>query len=298
LKLLCALLITGLFTASAGATPSLRGMSSQDDFRLGPILQGGIALGIEVPGDRQFYQLELRGENPEYGFSRIFLRNISLFRILELPSLSNSSTIERRLRFHHQFFTLGFESPMWHQETRPYNLDWGWIAGFTLARATFKEPNRAANQTGIEALFADYPEVIPTTVAQERRDPTSPETQFLGGEFGSYLRWYGLHPVVPYTSFRLNLGSFFDYNAFVNGEVQTPRPDLNNPTPVPTPSTPPQKQRYYKSSLRAGMGASAGIDVYIGSRGVLGLEYTLWNWDFGMAQDWSQFLAIKAGFLF
>lgn len=271
-------------------------MQTESDFRVGPVMQAGFALNGRAP-DRQFYQLELRGESPDHGFSRLFLRGITLFELLDLPSLNTETeTIERSVRFHHQFITLGLESPLFYELTSPWDLEWGWAGGFTLARVQFKEPQKASN-SGIGSLIADFPEIQPSSLGQPKANPAQPDAQFAGGELGSYLRYYGIYPLVPYVSGRLILGSFFDVAALVEGVEQSPasNPGITTPPPTEQPRT---RQRFYQSGFETGVMLSAGLETYLGSRGVLGLEYSFWNWNWNRASDWSHFLSFKGGFLF
>ncbi|MBF2053229.1 MAG: hypothetical protein IGS03_07150 [Candidatus Sericytochromatia bacterium] len=278
------------------ANPSQRGMQTASDFRIGPVMQAGFALNGSAP-DRQFYQLELRGESPDHGFSRIFLRGITLFEMLDLPSLNTENeSIERTVRFHHQLITLGLESPLFYELTSPWNLEWGWAGGFTLARVQFKEPQKSQS-SGIGSLIADFPEIQPSSLGQPKANPAQPDAQFAGGEVGSYLRYYGLYPLVPYVSGRLILGSFFDVAALVEGVEQSPATPTGpgSATPADQPRT---RQRFYQSAFETGAMFSAGLETYLGSRGVLGAEYALWNWNWSRANDWTHFLSFKAGFLF
>lgn len=284
---------------SSPAEPSLRGMDTPQDFRLGPILQGGISLYLDEPGDRQYYMLELRGESPDHGFSRIFLRGMSLYRLLDLPQLNvEEPTIERTVRFHHQFYTLGLESPVLFPETSPYNIELGWASRFTLARIQFRNTEKPESTGGIADIFSDFTEIPPTQLgAQQKTNAQQADTQFLGGELGMYSRYYQFYPFVPYASARLMLGNFFDQDAFVNGvEQRRPTTSSTNAQPTPTPS--PTFQREFKSGFKAGFVASAGLDVYIFSRGLIGLEYTFWQWDFGVPEDATHTLVFKSGFMF
>lgn len=258
-------------------------------------MQAGFALNGNAP-DRQFYQLELRGESPNHGFSRIFLRGITLFEVLDLPQLNtDTDSIERSVRFHQQFITLGLESPLFYELTSPWDLEWGWAGGFTLARVQFKEPQKTAT-SGIGSLIADFPEIQPSSLGQPKANPAQPDAQFAGGELGSYLRYYGLYPFVPYVSGRLILGSFFDVAALVEGVEQSPT--NTGSLSVPAEDAPRTRQRFYQSTFETGLMLSAGLETYLGSRGVLGLEYVFWNWNWNRSTDWTHFLSLKAGFLF
>lgn len=273
-----------------------RGLSLEKDFRLGPVIHSGFTLYSPSPADRQYYLLEVRGENPEYGFSRLFLRVVSLYELLQLPELNTTSGTKRPVRMHHQFFTLGFESPILYPYTRPLALEWGWTGGFTLARVLFKNPEKpAAQQSGLGGLFADFPEIPATSLAQQKLNPAEPDTQFMGGELGTYFRYYQFYPFVPYLSGRMSFGNFFDLNGFVNGIEQKP----TTPTPTPQASTSPlPKQRFFQSGFRLGYVLTGGFDVYLWTRGLLGLEYTMWTWDLGRGTDLTHSLVLKAGFLF
>lgn len=270
------------------------------EFRLGPVFHSGVTLGGTTLGDRQYYLLELRGETPEIGYSRVFLRGVALYELLSLPTL-NTTTPEanpRQVRLHQQFISFGFESPAYFSASRDWDLEFGWTGGFTLERVTFKEPTKPAGQdSGIGAIFSDYPEVQPASlgIRTTQTNATQQDTQFFGGQLGAYGRYYGFYPFVPYLSLGLNLGSFLDKKALVEGVEQKA---ATTGTPVPTPSASPTKERQYKAAMVAGPILAAGIDVYILSRGLIGLEYTLWNWDFGQPADYTHFLSLKAGFLF
>jgi hypothetical protein len=279
---------------------SLRGMTLPDEFRLGPVVHSGIALGGAL-GDRQYYLLEVRGESPNHGFSRLFLRGVALYELLSLPTL-NTTTPDpnpRKVRLHQQFISLGFESPVYFERTRESDFELGWTGGFTLERVTFKEPTKAAGQdTGIGAIFSDYPEIQPANlgITTTQTNSTQQGTQFIGGQLGIYSRYYALYPFVPYLSLGLNLGSFLDKKALVDGVEQKVSNSLS--VPVATPTAAPTLQRQYKSAMRVGPILSAGLDFYIFSRGLIGIEYTFWNWDYEQSADYSHFLALKAGFLF
>jgi hypothetical protein len=283
--------LTGLQPAFALA---YRDMTDAQEFRLGPIFHGAIPLTGN--GDRQYYLLELRGESPNHGFSRIFLRAISLYELLPLPNLTlTTDPNPRTIRLHHQFFSLGFESPIWHEATRHQDFEIGWSGAFTMAKVTLKEPRKITGQeNGLAGLFSDYPEIQPGQIAQPKANPAQQDAQFLGGQFGGYLRYYGFFPIVPFVSAALQLGSFLDKTALVQGvKVNTPVANTGNSSAVI--NTP---QRIYQSAFRTGPLFSTGLEWYLFSRGLLGLEYTLWNWDFGQSQDYTQFISLKAGFLF
>lgn len=267
-----------------------------EEFRIGPVFHGGFALG--QAGDRQYYVLELRGESPNYGFSRIFLRALTLYELLKLPNLSlPNDTNPRPVRMHHQFFSLGFESPGYSSWGQALDLEWGWTGGLTFAKVIFKEPQKAPNQnTGLMALFSDYPEIQPSQIAQPKNNPAQQDAQFVGGQLGLYGRYYGLFPWVPYLSLGLNLGSFLDKSALVEGIEQRP---LANGTATNLPATTPlPRQRFFQSAFRSGPNLELGFDWYLFSRGVLGIEYIFWNWDFSQISDYTHILALKAGFLF
>lgn len=279
---------------------SSRGMTVPEEFRLGPVFHSGVTLGGTL-GDRQYYLLELRGETPNLGYSRVFLRGIALYELLSLPDLNTTTpqtTQPRQVRLHQQFISLGFESPVYFSASRDWDLELGWTGGFTLERVTFKQPTKPVGQdTGIGALFSDYAEIKPAElgVRTTQTNATQQDTQFFGGQLGGYARYYGFYPFVPYLSLGLNLGSFLDKKALVEGVVQTP---TSTTGATPTPSASPVKERQYKAAMVAGPILAAGLDIYIFSRGLIGLEYTFWNWDFGQAADYTQFLSLKAGFLF
>lgn len=276
------------------AATSLRGMETGEDFRLGPVLQTGLPLGTSEPGDRQYYLLSLQGESPNHGFSRIFLRVISLYELLDLPRLNDpSGAIERQIRFHHQFVSLGLESPLFYELTSPVNFEFGWSAAMSLARVTFKDPVKPAGD-GIASLFSDYPEIQPSSLgAQVKTNQAQADAQFLGGELGGYARYYGIYPLVPYAGLRLSLGSFLNAKSMFEGAESPATPGL---------STEPQassRQRIYQSAFVFSPVASVGLDVYLASRGLLGLELGFWNWDIlNRIQDSTLFLSLKAGFLF
>lgn len=282
---------------TAHAESSLRGMETAETFRLGPVLNSGISLGQETPGDRQFYQLELRGESPAHGFSRIYLRTISLYELLDLPKLNDDSgAIENTVRFHHQFISLGMESPLFYEWTSPFDLEWGWAGGFTLAQVKFKGKDKV-DSTGFSGIVSDYPELQPSSLgAQQKTNAAQSDAQFAGGEIGSYVRYYGLYPFVPYTAAHLSLGSFLDTDALIHGVEQSSTSNSN--TQNSDAAIPSSYRRIYQSSFRTGASITAGFEIYLGSRGIFGLEYLFWNWNFDRSQDWSHFLIFKAGFLF
>ncbi len=287
-----------LLTLPAQAATALRGMETGEDFRLGPVLSSGLPLGLEEPGDRQFYSLSLQGESPNHGFSRFYLRVISLYELLDLPRLNDTSgAIERSVRFHHQFLTVGLESPLFYEFTSPINLEFGWSAGFSLARVTFKEPVKPA-ASGITSIFSDYPEIAPSSLgAQQKLNPAQPDAQFIGAELGFYGRYYQFHPFVPYAGVRANIGSYFDAPALINGVE--PQAATNTTGSTSTPQATTTRTRSYQSGFKFSPVGVMGLDVYLGTRGLLGIEASFWNWDiFGRPQDSTIFLALKAGFLF
>ncbi|HEY9843965.1 MAG TPA: hypothetical protein V6D23_26070 [Candidatus Obscuribacterales bacterium] len=278
------------------AATSLRGMETGEDFRIGPVLTAGMPLGLAEPGDRQLYVVSLQGESPNHGFSRIFLRVVSLYELVNLPKLNDASGgIERQIRFHHQFATLGFESPLYYEVFSPLNLELGWSAGFSLARVTFKDPVKPAG-TSVISVFSDYPELKPANLgARLKTNQAQADTQFIGGELGAYLRYYQLYPLVPYASVHANLGSYFNAKAMFEGQVETPKTQPGQ-TAAPTSSA---RQRSFESSFSFSPTASIGLDLYLGGRGLLGLDFSFWNWDIlNRFQDNTFFLALKAGFLF
>lgn len=277
---------------------SLRGMDLPEEFRVGPVFHGGIPLGGAQPGDRQYYLLELRGESPNHGFSRIFLRALTLYELLKLPNLSlQNDSNPRQVRMHHQFFGLGFESPIYYAWSQALDFELGWTGGFTLAKVLFKEPQKVAGQdTGLISLFSDYPEIQPSQIAQPKNNPAQQDAQFIGGQLGLYGRYYGFFPVVPYLSLGLNLGSFLDKSALVEGVEQSASGTAA--TPVLQPAKPLPRQRLFQSAFRTGPVLGLGLDCYLFSRGLLGMEYMLWNWDFAQTSDYTHVLTLKAGFLF
>lgn len=283
------LIAVGCLAPAALAEPTLRGMETGEDFRVGPVLTTGLPLGLEQPGDRQFYSLSFQGESPNHGFSRIFLRMISLYQLLDVPALNNFQATQ--VRFHHQFASLGFESPLFYELTGASNFELGWSAAFTIAKVTFKSPTKPAS-TGIASVFSDYPEVQPTSLgATAKLNTAQADTQFLGGEFGVYGRYYQFYPLVPYASVRFNIGSYFDADALINGVAPQ-----SSATPTTGTAT---RERRYQSGIRWSPVASAGIDLHLGGRGVLGAEFEFWNWDLlGRPSDNTFFLALRAGFLF
>lgn len=276
----------------------LRGMEMGEDFRLGPVIHTGLSLGLETPGDRQYYLFELRGESPNHGFSRLFVRLVSLYELLELATLNVAENAPvRTVRFHHQFFTLGLESPLFYELTSPLALEWGWTGGFTMAKATFKEPQKTITE-GFQSFLQDYPEIQPGALGQQKVNPAQADAQFAGAEVGQYVRYYGWYPFVPYASVRALPGLFLDTNALIKGVEQKPTP-TTVPTPVPSASASPTFQREIKSGFQLGATGSIGLEAYLGTRGLVALEYTLWNWDwFNRPEDASHFLVLKAGFLF
>lgn len=273
-------------------------METEDTFRLGPVLHSGLALGLETPGDRQYYELELRGESPAHGFSRIYLRAVSLYELLDLPKVNGVSVPAQSVRFHHQFITVGADSPIFYEWTRLLNLEAGWSGGFTLAQVKFKSPTKTET-TGFGAIFSDYPELSPQSLgASAKANQAQQDAQFAGGEIGPYVRYYQLYPLVFYGACRIGLGSFLDVDAMVNGVEQTQTSTSSSASNNSDSSAEPVYRRQYKSTFRSGLSANLGVETYLGSRGVLGLEYVLWNWDFNRPQDWTHFLVLKAGFLF
>lgn len=283
------------------ADTALRGMETGEDFRLGPVIQAGFPLGLSQTGDRQLYQLELRGESPNHGYSRLSLRVITLYEMLELPRLNNTSgteIIDHRVRFHHQFLNLGLASPLFYELTRDLQFEGGWTAGFSLAQVNFTQPTASAASNPLESLLGNYPKVDPTSLgARQKTNPAQADAQFAGGEFGGYMRYYGWYPFVPYAGAAFQIGSFLDLDGLIKGVEETPSLGTT-PTPTPSASTAPTRQRVYQSGFRLGPTVNLGIETYLGSRGVLGVEYRLWNWDLGRSQDWTHFISLKAGFLF
>ena len=267
-------------------------MTQPEEFRLGPVFHGGVPL--PGAGDRQYYLLELRGESPAHGFSRIFLRAISLYELLSLPNLSvTMDPNPRQIRLHHQFFSLGFESPVWYEVLRDYDLELGWTGAFTLAKVILKEPRKSVGQdNGLAGLFSDYPEIQPGQIAQPKTNPAQQDAQFIGGQLGGYLRYYRFFPFVPFVSAGLNLGSFLDKTALVEGVRLSPATTTTATALAATP------QRVYQSAFRTGPLLGVGVDWYLFNRGLFGLEYTFWNWDFSQIRDYTHFISLKAGFLF
>lgn len=294
-RLVLSAALSCLLLPPAWGQTSLRGMQTGEDFRLGPVITTGLPIGQNQVGDRQYYQFALQGESPNHGFSRIFLRVISLYELLDLPRLNDTSgAIERQIRFHHQFISLGFNSPLFYELSSPLNLEFGWEAGFNLAKVTFKNPQKSES-TGIISVFSDYPEIKPSELGARvtSTNPAQAETQFIGGELGFYSRYYGLYPFVPYAGLRINLGSYFDANGFIKGVAQ------NQASSGDQSSTPAVSQRVYQSGFRFSPIGAMGFDFYLGSRGLLGAELTFWNWDIiNRPQDNTLFLNIKAGYLF
>lgn len=288
-------LVAGLTVAgapAAAAAPALRGMETGEDFRVGPVVSAGLPLGIEEPGDRQYYSLSFQGESPNHGFSRIFLRVISLYQLLDLPALGSFQATQ--VRFHHQFASVGFESPLYYELTRDANFEVGWSAAFTLAKVTFKSKDKP-EATGITSVFSDYPELQPSSLgAQPKANAGQADVQFLGGEFGAYARYYQWYPLVPYASLRLNLGSYFDAPALIDGVV--PQTTSTTTTTTTTTATP---ERKYQTAMRWSPVFSAGLDLHLGGRGVIGAAFDFWNWDLlNRPVDNTYFVTIKAGFLF
>ncbi len=292
---------------------NLRGMDTGEDLRIGPVFHSGLALGLDTPGDRQYYLIEMRGESPNHGFSRLFFRGMSLFEILDLPALNlndegqpTSNTPfenERSLRFHQRFLSVGLESPLYHELTLPSQYEVGWTAAFTLAQVEFK-----GLQKPDDNVFTDYPTIEPRQFANTfQQNQAQQQAQFFAGELGSYGRLYMFYPIVPYASVRLLPGSLLDIEALTEGveksqPVSNVRPTAN---PSASPSAEPQLERGYRSGFQMGGMATIGVETYLGSRGVIGLEYTLWNWTFAnlsgvnpRPDDWTQMLILKAGFLF
>lgn len=291
---LASLIVIGCFTPPVLAEPALRGMATGEDFRVGPVLSGGVPFGLAEPGDRQFYSLSFQGESPNHGFSRIFFRMISLYELLDLPALSSATAAE--VRFHHQFASFGLESPLFYELTGPNNWEFGWSAAFNLARVTFKQKTKS-DPTGLASLFTDYPELKPTELqAQSKTNAGQADAQFLGGELGGYVRYYQLYPFVPYLSARINLGSYFDAPAMIQGIAPTSTTGQNSTTSTTTSTT---RVRSYQSAFRWAPVFSAGLDFYIAGRGVLGAEINFWNWDWmNRPTDNTLFVNLKAGFLF
>lgn len=284
-------------------------METDSSFRIGPVLHSGFAFGgLQLDeqhiGDRQYYSFELRGESPDHGFSRIYVRAIGLYELLELPQLNvelseavPEAPIQHTTRFHHQLVSLGFESPLFYELTSPLNLEFGWVGGFTLAQVKFRDPQQPTN---IGPLIGDFAEVQPTRLgAQQKQNPAQQDAQFAGGELGGYTRYYQFYPLVPYASARLHLGSFFDTDAFINGVEQSPNPLSNRNTQnTSNQNETPTFQRVYQSAFTPGAMGSLGLEFYFGSRSLIGLEYSLWNWNWYRPQDWTHFVSFKGGFLF
>jgi hypothetical protein len=288
----------------------LRGMQAPEDLRLGPVFASGLSLGLDTPGDRQFYQMELRGESPNHGFSRLFIRGMTLFETLDLPALNvmpdatgntpqnnNPYENQRELRFHQRFISVGLESPVFAELTLPRQFEAGWTAAFTLAQAEFKGLAKTA-----EGPFADYPEVTPNQFANTfRQNQAQQQAQFFAGELGSYFRYYSLYPFVPFASIRALPGSLLDIDALVKGVEKTSPTTLVRTTPVTseTPSsTAAERERGYRSGFQLGALFGAGVELYLGSRGLVGLEYNYWSWNVQRSQDWTHLVILKAGFLF
>lgn len=299
-RLIGALALWPLLALTAQAATSLRGMETGEDFRLGPVLSTGLPLGIDEPGDRQFYSLSLQGESPNHGFSRFYLRVISLYELLDLPRLNDTSgAIERQVRFHHQFVTLGLESPLFYELSSPLNFEVGWSLGFSLARVTFKNPVKPAG-TGITSVFSDYPEITPSELgAQQKLNPAQPDAQFIGAELGFYTRFYHFYPFVPYAGVRANIGSYLDAPALINGVEPKVASTTGTTGTTPTQPVTTTRSRSYQSGFKFSPVGSLGLDFYLGSRGLLGIEASFWNWDIsGRPQDSTFFVSLKAGFLF
>lgn len=286
----------------------LRGMQAPEDLRLGPIFSSGLSLGLDTPGDRQFYQIELRGESPNHGFSRLFIRGMSLFEILELPALNveadatgtpsqNNNPYEnnRELRFHQRFISVGLESPAFAEWTLPRQFEAGWTAAFTLAQVEFKGLTKTA-----EGPFADYPEVTPNQFANTfRQNQAQQQAQFFAGELGSYFRYYSLYPFVPFASIRALPGSLLDIDALVKGVEKANPTTLVRTTPATeTETEAADLERGYRSGFQLGALFGAGVELYLGSRGLIGLEYNYWSWNVQRSQDWTHLVIFKAGFLF
>lgn len=288
----------------------LRGMQAPEDLRLGPIFSSGLSLGLNTPGDRQFYQMELRGESPNHGFSRLFIRGMSLFEVLDLPALNvvtdqngtpsqNNNAYEnnRELRFHQRFVSIGLESPVFAELTLPKQFELGWTAAFTLAQVEFKSLTKTA-----EGPFSDYTTISPNQFANTfRQNQAQQQAQFFAGELGSYFRYYSFYPFVPFASIRALPGSLLDINALVDGVEKVTSTGLVRTTPVSTSENETatvQLERGYRSGFQLGALFGGGIELYLGSRGVLGLEYNYWSWNVQRSQDWTHLLIFKAGFLF
>lgn len=286
----------------------LRGMQAPEDLRLGPVFASGINFGSGNVGDRQYYELSLRGESPDHGYSRIFLRGMTLFRQLQLPALNVTTSAEgqssggtgnfeneRELRFHQRFISFGLESPIYAELTLPRQFEAGWTAAFTLAQVEFKGLTKPDNSP-----FSDYPTVDPSQFANTfRQNQAQQQTQFFAGELGSYARYYGLYPLVPYVSVRALPGSLLDIDALIQGVDKAQPTSLVRPTEsTGTSDESVEKERGYRSGFQLGALFSTGIECYLGSRGVIGLEYSYWNWNVGRSEDWTHLAIFKAGFLF
>lgn len=286
----------------------LRGMQAPEDLRLGPVVASGVNFGSGNVGDRQYYLISLRGESPERGYSRIFLRGMTLFEQLKLPALNVTPTEdgqsntgqgsfenERELRFHQRFISFGLESPIYAELSLPRQFEAGWTAAFTLAQVEFKGLSKTS-----EGPFADYPTVDPSQFANTfRQNQAQQQTQFFAGELGSYARYYGLYPLVPYISVRALPGSLLDINALIDGVDKATPTSLVRPTES-TPGTEDtvEKERGYRSGFQLGALFSTGLEFYLGSRGIVGVEYSYWNWNIGRSEDWTHLAIFKAGFLF
>lgn len=298
------------FTPFVFADIHLRGMQAPEDLRLGPVFASGLSLGLKTPGDRQFYQMELRGESPNHGFSRLFIRGMTLFEVLDLPALNvvadengtipqNNNAYEnnRELRFHQRFISIGLESPIFAELTLPRQFEAGWTAAFTLAQTEFKGLSKTT-----DSPFADYPEITPSQFANTfRQNQTQQQAQFFAGELGGYFRYYALYPFVPFASIRTLPGSLLDIDALVKGVEKADPTSLVRTTPSSTSEddpTPVQLERGYRSGFQLGALFGGGIELYLGSRGVLGLEYNYWSWNIQRSQDWTHLFILKAGFLF
>lgn len=302
------LMLWTTFSFWSAYAASKRGMATDTDFRLGPVIHGGLALyDVNLP-DRQYYALGIRGENPLLGYSRIYARVIGLFENLTIPKVEGGTRNARDVRFHHRFVTLGFESPIYFEETRELGLEFGWIAGFTIAQVQFKEPVKPVSDqenAGIAEffgdIFSDFTEIPPASLARTQTNPNQSQTQFMGGEFGTYFRYYGLYPLVPYASARISLGNMLDLPALLEGVDKNIPTPISRATPTPNPTvsaTPVPKERTFRPAFKTGPGLNVGLDYYLFSRGVLGVEYTMWNWDFDRESDYTHWLVVKAGFLF
>ena len=278
-------------------------MENDSAFRIGPLAHAGLTLTQpEQLGHRQYYGLEIRGESPNHGFSRVYLRGIGLYELLELPQLNFTAPesdpdaeapTERTTRLHHQLLSLGFESPLFYEFFSPLNIELGWIGGFTFAQVKFRDPQQATN---VGALIGDFAEIQPTSLgAQQKTNPAQQDAQFAGGEVGVYSRFYHLYPLVPYVSGRLHLGSFFDTNGFINGVEQSTSNTTNTNS---TEEVKPTFRRVYQSTFTPGAMFTLGADYYLGSRSLIGLEYSLWNWNWNRESDWTQFFIFKGGILF